>query len=435
MELEDREKLIAIHSEEVQEILGKPPHRILSWGIIILLCVVILMLFGSWLFKYPDVLVSEITVTTENVPVNLVAKSSGKITGLYAKDNDLVKKGQLIAVIENSALTNDVLKLKEIINSIEPENWLDVSMLEQISKPSFVLGEIEPSFSLFRSKLEEYIKYYENDYSEKKIVGLKNQIEYYKGLIVQMQEQTVLQKEELIIAKRQFLRDSTLYIQKFISDVNYETSKVALLQKTFTVESAKTSLTNTQIQYSQLEQQVLELRLDRSTKNEEYELSLRQLGSSLKANIAKWEQQYVLNTPVEGKLTFSRIWSLHQNVTTGELVVTIIPSEQGKIIGILKLPIAGSGKVKQGQKVNVKFINYPDMEFGMVIGKIEKISLVPNEKNYLAEVTFPNGLISNYGKKLILLPEMTGSAEIITEDMRLIQRFFNPIKSLFKQRL
>ena len=58
---------------------------------------------------------------------------------------------------------------------------------------------------------------------------------------------------------------------------------------------------------------------------------------------------------------------------------------------------------------------------------------VPDEKNYLAEVAFPNGLVTNYGKKLPLLPEMTGTAEIITEDMRLIQRFFNPIKSLIKR--
>jgi HlyD family secretion protein len=206
-----------------------------------------------------------------------------------------------------------------------------------------------------------------------------------------------------------------------------------LLQKKFTVETANTTLTTTQIQYFQLKQQVMELRQDRSAQNEDFELSLKQMLSNLKASIAQWEQNYVLISPVYGHLTFSRIWSLHQNVTAGELVVTVIPSAQGKIIGILKLPVAGSGKVKKDQRVNVKFSNYPDMEFGMVIGRVEKISLVPDGKNYLAEVAFPNGLVTNYRKKLPLLPEMTGTAEIITEDMRLIQRFFNPIKSLIKR--
>ena len=435
MESEGRDKLIELYSEEVQEILGKPPKGILSWGMTLLFSVVLLLFIGSWLFKYPDIIVSEITVTTENVPANLVAKSSGKITGLFAKDNEQVKKGQIIAVIENPAVTNDVLNLKEILKDFDSENWLNVSSLNKISKIGFVLGEIESSFSLFRSKLEEYIKYTERDYSNKKIASIENQFVNYSGLITQMQKQVSLQLQDLDIAKGQYQRDSLLFIQKVLSPADFESSKMNLLQKTFTTESSRTSLTNAQIQYSQLEQQVLELRLDRSSQNEVYELSLKQMLSNLKASIAQWEQNYVLISPVDGRLTFSRIWSLHQNVIVGELVVTVVPSAQGKIIGILKLPVAGSGKVKPGQKVNVKFSNYPYMEFGMVIGRIEKISLVPDEKNYLAEIAFPDGLVSNYGKRLTLLTEMTGSAEIITEDMRLIERFFNPIKSLLKEKL
>ena len=431
---EEKDK-IELRSEEVQEILGRPSRWILRWGITLLFFVVLLLFVGSWFFKYPDIIVSEITVTTENVPANLVAKSSGKITGLYAKDNELVKKEQMIAVIENSALTSDVISLKEMIKAFDNENWLDTSLLIKISKTSLVLGEIESSFSSFRSKLEDYIKFSERDYSGKKIASLEKQINFYKGLVLQMQRQVILQNEDLSIANGQFLRDSLLHVQKVLSDADYEISKKNQLQKKFSNESAKTSLTNSQIQYSQLEQQLQELGLDRSAKTEEYELSLKQLLSSLKASIAQWEQNYVLISPVEGKLTFSRVWSIHQNVTAGELVVTIIPATQGEMIGILKLPIQGSGKVKIGQKVNIKFQNYPYMEFGMVLGKIKKVSLVPNDKNYLVEVVFPNGLVSNYGKKLAFLPEMTGSAEIITEDLRLIERFFNPIKALIKKNL
>jgi multidrug resistance efflux pump len=435
MEQGEKDKPIELYSEEVQEILGTPPRGILSWGITLLFTVIVLLFIGSWVFKYPDIIVSDITVTTENVPANLVARSAGKITGIFAGDNEQVKKGQIIAVIENTAVTNDILNLKEILKDFDSENWLNVSSLNQISKTGFVLGEVESSFSSFRSKLEEYIKYTERDYSNKKIASIENQLINYSGLITQMQKQVSLQLEDLAITKGQYQRDSLLYIQKVLSPADFESSKMNFLQKTSAAESSKTSLTNAQIQYSQLEQQILELKLDRSTQNEGYELSIKQTLSNLKASIAHWEQNYLLISPVNGKLTFSRIWSLHQNVTVGELVVTVVPSAQGKIIGILKLPVAGSGKVKPGQKVNVKFSNYPYMEFGMVIGRIEKISLVPDQKNYLAEIAFPDGLVSNYGKKLNLLTEMTGSAEIITEDMRLIQRLFNPIKSLLKKHL
>ena len=93
----------------------------------------------------------------------------------------------------------------------------------------------------------------------------------------------------------------------------------------------------------------------------------------------------------------------------------------------------GAGKVKVGQKVNIKFVNYPYMEYGIVRGIIKTISLIPIESNYTVEVEFPQGLKTNYNKTLVFTQEMQGSAEIITEDIRLIERFLNPLKAVWKK--
>jgi HlyD family secretion protein len=53
-----------------------------------------------------------------------------------------------------------------------------------------------------------------------------------------------------------------------------------------------------------------------------------------------------------------------------------------------------------------------------------------NQKVYMLEVEFPNKLKTNYGKELTFSQEMTGSAEIITEDLRLLDKFINPIKEV-----
>ena len=74
---------IEIRSEEVQEILGQAPRWIIRAGISVILLVVIALLIGSWFFKYPDVITSQITLTTENPSASLKAKSSGKITDLF----------------------------------------------------------------------------------------------------------------------------------------------------------------------------------------------------------------------------------------------------------------------------------------------------------------------------------------------------------------
>lgn len=79
------------------------------------------------------------------------------------------------------------------------------------------------------------------------------------------------------------------------------------------------------------------------------------------------------------------------------------------------------------------------MEFGILKGTIQSISLVPIQTEegaiYTAEVEIQDSLISNYGKHLKFSQQMTGSAEIITDDIRLLERFFNPMKSIWKKNI
>jgi hypothetical protein len=46
---------------------------------------------------------------------------------------------------------------------------------------------------------------------------------------------------------------------------------------------------------------------------------------------------------------------------------------------------------------------------------------------FFARVTFPDGLVTNYGREVTPRNGMTGQAEIITQDMRLLERVVNNI--------
>jgi HlyD family secretion protein len=100
------------------------------------------------------------------------------------------------------------------------------------------------------------------------------------------------------------------------------------------------------------------------------------------------------------------------------------------------LPVARSGKVKAGQKVNVRLDNFPDNEFGMLKGVVSHISLVPtvvgSSSCYVLEIELPDGLLTNYKKELPYLPNMQGIADIITEDLSLLERFVMPMKKIWK---
>ena len=160
--------------------------------------------------------------------------------------------------------------------------------------------------------------------------------------------------------------------------------------------------------------------------------------NQLKKAIRDWERLYVLKSNIKGKVSFLNYWNKNQTVNQGDLVFTIIPSDNSSFIAKLRTPSQNSGKIKKGQKVNIKLENYPDTEFGVLNGTVDHISVIPitnadKEIFYFVDVKLPQKLITSYNKEIDFKQEMRGSAEIITEDLRLIERFFYQFKEIMSR--
>jgi HlyD family secretion protein len=163
-------------------------------------------------------------------------------------------------------------------------------------------------------------------------------------------------------------------------------------------------------------------------------LAMRKSFNRLNAALMQWTQDYLIVAPINGQVTFNKFWTVNQNINAGEKIISIVPADSSGIIGKLTMPVYRSGKVRPGQKVNIRFDNYPYMEFGMVSGCVEKISVVPADNTYSVDVSFPNGLITNYQIDLPFVQMMRGKAEIVTQDSRFLERIIRPIRSLIKNR-
>jgi HlyD family secretion protein len=197
----------------------------------------------------------------------------------------------------------------------------------------------------------------------------------------------------------------------------------------------RTTLAETQLKINEANQAVIDKVNQGDQERKTLQLALSEAYNNLTGAIDVWELNYLVKSPVAGEVTFSKFWSINQNVAKGEIVFTVIPTIETQLSGKVQLKRTGSGKVKSGQRVNIKFDNYPYMEYGMVEGKVNRVSMVPTNDYYALEVDLPKGLVSTYGKTFEFNNEIQGTAEIVTEDLRLIQRIFNPIKSLFKERV
>ncbi|HCY80374.1 MAG TPA: HlyD family secretion protein, partial [Xanthomarina gelatinilytica] len=67
-------------------------------------------------------------------------------------------------------------------------------------------------------------------------------------------------------------------------------------------------------------------------------------------------------------------------------------------------------------------------------GTVKNISLIADSEGfYYIDVALPQKLITSYNKVIDFKQEMRGSAEIITEDLRLIERFFYQLINIFKR--
>lgn len=98
------------------------------------------------------------------------------------------------------------------------------------------------------------------------------------------------------------------------------------------------------------------------------------------------------------------------------------------------LPIAQAGKVKLGLITNIRIDAFPYQQYGILKGEVSNIALVPQKEDYQLDIKLQNGMNTSYGKTLNFRQEMQGSANIITEDRRVIERVLDRFRDLLRNR-
>ncbi len=209
------------------------------------------------------------------------------------------------------------------------------------------------------------------------------------------------------------------------------------MQSQLSVKDIESSIKNIRMQITQLSGSLLDIEQQYCEKKNDLENGIKTSVSQLLVEIEQWEQTYVFISPIDGRVAFTNYWTTNQNVTVGENIFTIIPCNSQEMIGKAKMPVARSGKVVLGQRVNIHFTNFPDIEYGMVKGIVKNISAVSNidvhtGDYYIVEIGMPYGLNTTYRKKLPFILGMQAQADIVTEDISLLERFFLPLKKIWK---
>ena len=429
--MEELQDDLKIYSEEVRDVLSAPPKAIFKWGNTILSVFILLLLFLSWFIKYPDIIRAEVTITTQFPPEKLVAKSSGRISKLFIENQKEIKENTPIAIIENAANYETVFLLKAITDTLKQKE----TFYFPIDKYDFSeLGTIETAFTNFKNNYINYRQYldYKPHQIEKNSQSIESNQQYNRISI--LQQQISIATKELQLKKKELNRFEILFKKGIISAQEWESKQFDYLQQ----EKNQQSLNN---QLSQLKSSLNDLKRNQqnTTVNELKDnvvllQNTIQAYNQLKKEIADWDLNFVLRSSINGKVSYFQVWSENQVVSNGAELFSVIPSSNANYIAKLRVPALNSGKIKSNQDVVIRLANYPDREFGILKGKLSTISLIPTKEGILLlDAKLSNGLKTSHKKQINFQQEMTGTADIITEDLRLLERLLYQFRDVFRR--
>lgn len=419
---------IELRSESVQDILTEPPHWMFRWGNTIILLILLLILAMSYIIKYPEFVPAPIIVTSQNPPEKIEARSSSKIEKIFIKDHQKVKKGDVMMVLQSTANYQDVLKLKKLVDSIASDQLLSFPVKEA---SHFKLGELQSDYNSFAKAFQDENLFTRLQPYAPENIATNLSISESKGRIANLKQQKNLEAAKAELSRKSYLRSQELFNQGVIAAVELETEKIKYLQ-------AQQNLENLNISLSQLQESISNFNKTKSgtainTEKDKitYSSQTLQLFEQLRKSLKQWEQSYLIVSSTNGMASFQQFYGENQFVKAGDPIVSILPDNTEQLVGRMSVPTANSGKIIPGEKVLIKLDNYRFQEYGIIEGKVQNISLIPDDKgNYYVDVVLPKGLKTSYNKTLKFDKELRGNAEIVTQDLRLIERFFYQIRKL-----
>jgi multidrug efflux pump subunit AcrA (membrane-fusion protein) len=417
-------------SELMQDIVSNKPGFLIRWGNLFFLIILLLIIAACWFVKYPDVVPASATLTSINAPKPIVCLIGGKLIKLNIAESQRVKKGEILGYLESTARHEEVLTLASVLDTIQlllTKNKAD-EIIKYFPGTATQLGELQASYQTFSQGFLSFTNYLNEGFYIKKRAMLLKDKENLQKLNRNLVEQRKLQEQDLALVQKTFDANQSLKKENVISDFDYRLEQSKLINKKLTLPQIQSALIGNESQQIEKEKEMIELENTIS----QQKIIFQQALNTFHSQVEDWKKRYIMIAPLDGKIAFNSFVQENQQLQASQIICYINP-ENSQYFAELVIPQSNFGKVIVGQQVLLKFESYPFQEFGSVIGKIDFISRVPGEKGYLAKVILTKGLTTTYKKQIQYRDGLSAVAEIVTQDMRLLERFYyNLVKQIRK---
>ena len=411
---------------EIEEIISNKPPYVVRWGTVYFFVLLLALGIISWYIQYPDIVIATAKLNGVNIPQQVIARADGKLLKIAVEENEKVDKDQILGYIEsiaNPQSIHTIARQTDSIGYLIAANRSDevVHFFPGYKNQKSIgdLGELQSAYQVFMQSFIAYKDYLHNGFYLRK----KNMLQTDMGNIQNLHDILIYQKklmeEDVSLSKKTLDVNKSLSDQKVISALDFRIEKSKLIAKQLSLPQINASIVSNEREQNEKQKEIAELENQITIQKNTFLQALQ----TIKSQVQAWEYKYALKAPVSGTASFTGFLQENQEMKAGQLLFHVQPGNTSYFVEML-IPQYNFGKVKQGQKVLLKFQAYPFEQYGPVVGKIDYIKTTPTDSGYLARVELPNALLTNYGKRLQYRNGLLAQADIITEDVRLLERFY-----------
>ena len=217
------------HSEEVQDIMGRIPGSLIRWGLTVIFLIFLMIIAGSYFFKFKEIVSVPMVITTTNPPAPLICKASGRIVRWFVTDGQKVNEGESIALIKNSTALEDMVLIEKIILKLDSSAIR--SQVKQVILPEkLILGDLQETWNLFCRNWKNYRDYLENDFLTGKIDLLGQEMQKQQQYYLLALEQKKMMEQELALAEKGLQRHQAMLAKGGISESQLEEAQSAMIR-------------------------------------------------------------------------------------------------------------------------------------------------------------------------------------------------------------
>ncbi|WP_298337042.1 HlyD family efflux transporter periplasmic adaptor subunit [uncultured Erythrobacter sp.] len=378
-------------------------------GYLIFGSVVVALIFLS-LASYSRVETVTGVVVPDRGVASIIPTRGGTISEIMVEDGDRVEAGTTLAAIRAE---------EDSASGLSAAAMTEQAIAQQDASLAAQLAASQRSAAAQRSQIAV------------QVAGLRSEID-------QLRSQITLQENLVESAQANLDQAQSVAERGFISQVDLQRRQDELFSRQQQLAQLQQSLTSRRATLAEISTSSANIAAQAESQAASIAASRAQVAQQAAGN--EGARSYALTAPITGTVTALTMRS-GQRVNPQSQLMAIVP-EGATLRAELNVPSQAIGFVKEGQEVRLAIDAFPYQRFGTVIGKVRTVATSALGQQvgngavisvYPVVVELEETQVTAFGREEMLVPGMTLTARIVTENQSLIEWLFEPLFAVQKR--